>query len=381
MKLKTRFVTPRDHAVSRSITGFFLLVLCTAAAGCQKAQVESYTVPAERKGAAAQTQLPAGHPDVGTSAGQPAGAPAWTLPAGWTELPGSGMRFATIVVEQGEKPLEIRVTPLSLMAKDPLENVNRWRGQIGLNPIGQDELGSVMTSIVVDGHPTEIVNMKGPAVDGAPPQQVLAAIMTGESQVWFFLLMEEASRVSRHAADFEAFVRGVRFPASAAGDMAAATGSDMSGSGMTMPPAAGGETMIWKAPAGWVQDAEASGPRVATFHLADPAGEVAITRFPGDVGGLLANINRWRNQLGLSPVSDPAEQPSEAIQVAGTAARLFDLSGAGKESDRQRMYVVFLTRSDMSWFIKMTGPHALLGANEKAFREFLGTIQLESGGR
>ena len=136
--------------------------------------------------------------------------------------------------------------------------------------------------------------------------------------------------------------------------------------------------MTWSLPAGWVQDPAPNAMRVATFHPEDPAGEITITRFPGDVGGVLANVNRWRNQLGMAPISSPAEQPAEMVQVAGQAAPLFDISEDGDSPARQRMLVLFLTRPDMSWFVKMTGPHALLETEEKAFRDFVGTIRLGS---
>ena len=31
--------------------------------------------------------------------------------------------------------------------------------------------------------------------------------------------------------------------------------------------------------------------------------DISVTTFPGDVGGELMNINRWRQQIGLSPIS------------------------------------------------------------------------------
>src|SRR5688572_23362445 len=67
----------------------------------------------------------------------------------------------------------------------------------------------------------------------------------------------------------------------------------------------------WKVPAGWRQDARQRPMRFATFLIGegDAAVEVAVSQFPGDVGGLLANVNRWRGQVGLAPVTE-AELPS-----------------------------------------------------------------------
>lgn len=58
-------------------------------------------------------------------------------------------------------------------------------------------------------------------------------------------------------------------------------------------------------PAGWTRDQTPRPMRLATLIAPDPAGpvEVAVTRFPGRVGGELANVNRWRGQLGLAPIT------------------------------------------------------------------------------
>jgi hypothetical protein len=289
------------------------------------------------------------------------------------------MRFATLVVEPGDRPLEIRVTPLALVARDPLGNVNRWRGQIGLPPVSEAELGSIVKSIDVAGRSVDLVNMMGETSGDAPRQQILAAIVPGDSQVWFFLMLDDAERVSRQADAFESFIRTVRLgDDSMRAAVQSTTGSEPSPPGGLLPPSGSPEVMTWKLPAGWTQDSSENALRVATFRLADPGGEVAITRFPGDVGGLLANINRWRNQLSIPPVSDPAEQPSETIQVAGSPAQLFDISQPGDGAARQRMLVVFLPRVDASWFIKMTGPYSRLDQEETAFREFLATIRLRN---
>lgn len=83
----------------------------------------------------------------------------WTLPAGWTEQPGSGMRYATIVIEQDGDPLELSVISLGLAAGDVLDNVNRWRGQLGLAAVSEAQLPSTVRTIDRDGHAVIIVDI------------------------------------------------------------------------------------------------------------------------------------------------------------------------------------------------------------------------------
>ena len=63
--------------------------------------------------------------------------------------------------------------------------------------------------------------------------------------------------------------------------------------GMAEQAAAAGE-LQYTVPAGWRQ-LPASGIRKATLQVDDA--ELSVLVFPGDVGGELANINRWRSKL------------------------------------------------------------------------------------
>jgi hypothetical protein len=326
------------------------------------------------------------------------------------------MRFATLLLEAGSgetPPLELRVTPLGFGARDPLANINRWREQIGLEPVGPKQLGQVAQEIEVDGRTAHVVSMVGPAAGQNPARQVLGAILPGNERVWFFLVMDRADRVGRYENPFAEFVRSIRV---VGGQMAAAemppghpdTGglplghppigsgsgqgapgspgsgpmsSDMNGAIQAAP--AGGPELHWKTPSSWQEQAGSSAFRLATFAASGAAGkaEVTITRFPGGVGGLLANINRWRGQLGLQPVSDVSQQPLESLVVDGQPAQLLDLvgpSGAG-DAGRSRMLVVLLAREDLSWFVKMTGPERFLDEQKRTFVDFARTIHFAKG--
>ena len=80
----------------------------------------------------------------------------------------------------------------------------------------------------------------------------------------------------------------------------------------TPVPTAGGGDLVWTAPASW-QSRPASAMRKATFIIpgasAAEQAELAVTAFPGDVGGNLANVNRWRGQIQLPPI-DAAALPA-----------------------------------------------------------------------
>ena len=95
------------------------------------------------------------------------GKPQWTLPQGWQEQAGSGIRFATLLIPADDKPLEVSVTALPRTPGDDagylLSNVNRWRGQMKLPPIAGEQLAGESTQLELVGATATLVNLLGTA--------------------------------------------------------------------------------------------------------------------------------------------------------------------------------------------------------------------------
>jgi hypothetical protein len=98
--------------------------------------------------------------------------------------------------------------------------------------------------------------------------------------------------------------KDAEIPMAAAAD-AGAPSAPAPGAGMadTAVPTASGEALAWQAPAAWAPKAP-SAMRKGSYSVPGEGGEadLSITAFPGDVGGELANVNRWRGQIGLTPL-------------------------------------------------------------------------------
>ena len=56
------------------------------------------------------------------------------------------MRKAAFEIEDGEQRVEMTVIDLSVRAGGLLPNVNRWRGQIQLEKVTQEELDAELTN-------------------------------------------------------------------------------------------------------------------------------------------------------------------------------------------------------------------------------------------
>src|SRR5512146_2102542 len=70
-------------------------------------------------------------------------------------------------------------------------------------------------------------------------------------------------------------------------------------------PAASAAGLSWTAPADW-QAQPSDGMRKGSYLVAGSDGakaDLSVIAFPGDVGGDLANLNRWRAQIQLPPVA------------------------------------------------------------------------------
>lgn len=140
-------------------------------------------------------------------------------------------------------------------------------------------------------------------------------------------------------------------------------------------PAAGAPGVTWEAPDTW----EARAPttvRIGNYAIPSPVGEpadFAITSFPGDVGGDLANVNRWRNQIGMSPIG-AGELPGLLKTVTAPAGEFLVVNFVNPEMGVRVLSAIF-KQPDRTWFFKLTGPDAVVAAQETAFLDLLQTVR------
>ncbi len=130
----------------------------------------------------------------------------------------------------------------------------------------------------------------------------------------------------------------------------------------------------YTAPEGW-KEFPASGIRKANLKVTDANGsaELTVLAFPGDVGGRLANINRWRGQIALDPAT-PEDLPefTESYTIAGHRGLYIRLEGKD-----QSILGALLPFHDNTWFFKLMGDHDTVFANEAGMKAFLDSVALE----
>ena len=96
----------------------------------------------------------------------------------------------------------------------------------------------------------------------------------------------------------------------------------------------------------------------------DKKAEVTITSFPGDVGGTLANVNRWRHEVGLGDIAEK-DIASEKAVVDSNEGKLFEFAGPS-----ERTVVAMIPRDGASWFFKMRGTRTWWRARNRPFSSF-----------
>jgi hypothetical protein len=282
--------------------------------------------------------------------------PRYDSPNGWRAKGASEMRYETLEIPTGGAPVELAISRLPKPDEEDapflLLNINRWRGQVGLKPIDPSQLAENVTTMPLAGGNTAtlvaLVGNKQPGGMTAPPSRpqagqaaadeaagadkpaaaspttgksaaettspdgMLGAIVPQATQAWFFKLTGPAPAVAALREPFHKFVESVRF--------------------------VGGEPRF-DPPDDW-QPQGPSGMRHETFRIpaagsaaGDKPLELAVTTLvkpPGDERGyLLANVNRWRNQIGLPPIdaAQLADQCERVTLASDMTATLVNLVG------------------------------------------------------
>jgi hypothetical protein len=241
-----------------------------------------------------------------------------------------------------------------------LDNVNRWRGQMQLPPINLPALADCTRELDVGGAQMTVVDLRG-RMEGAgmtPPFAAGGLDLSGGAG---------------------GLPSGDSAPPSAIADLPPGH-PPFAGSG-----AADQITVNYEVPDGW-QTVPASGMRKAAFRVADGPREATITAidFPATAGPLvadpLANVNRWRSEVGLEPLAaDDLSAATEPITVDGLQAIYMEAippAALGEETADRGTLAAMATGNDVVWFFKITGDVDVVVAQRNQFRSFLQSIRL-----
>ncbi len=309
----------------------------------------------------------------------------WKTPADWDEDPAAPGPNVVSFVMQGKNGQTGKLAAMPFGAEVAMIDVaNMFGRELGLGSLSENSLAKVIEKKNLGLHEFEIANLGNLDANASDPQgqaSATLALLAGERETWLFAMIAEDAMIEGQRANFEQFLGSLTVIASKEGPEEDTADSFLRpqvnpGTPPPFDPPAAGPTVgrpEWKVPAGW-EERPASGPRVATFAAkgeSDGELEISVTSFHGSMGGPLANLNRWRGQLGLKGITE-AQLPEHAVarDVGGRAAYLVILKNGA-----QAMLAAMILDDERSWFVKASGAATLTESQQPNFEAFLDSIR------
>ena len=140
--------------------------------------------------------------------------------------------------------------------------------------------------------------------------------------------------------------------------------------------------VAWTKPAGW-QEQAATGMRTASFSIPGPGGidaDISVIRLAGDAANDLANVNLWRQQLGLPPVAQADLAKHLATEQLGDHVfRIFNEASeppVPRAGAPGRILAAMATRGNATWVVRARGEARQIEAEQENFRAFLASLRL-----
>lgn len=151
-------------------------------------------------------------------------------------------------------------------------------------------------------------------------------------------------------------------------------GSDMA----STPVQTAQVSLQWTLPAGWVEG-PARAMRLATFLVGDSGRECVVTVFPGDVGGLEANLRRWLGQM-QAEVADAdlarfARAPETFQTEGGLPCLVYDFAGLLPAGQAESLLAAVVPLEGSTAFVKFGGPRDLLATQKSAFLDLCRSLR------
>jgi hypothetical protein len=304
------------------------------------------------------------------------GRATWKLPPGWKEEAGNEMRLATIVIP-ADKRLEMTVNKASWPGTEEsmLANVNRWRGQLQLPPIGAKQLPDVSHQAKAGDRTITIVDMRGQFKSGGmtPPFAGGSSTTSGRKSKTAGTGLPAGHPPIDSPPNLPAGRPPIDSPPATATDPTNARAQSAT------------DVPSFTAPASW-NSVPTRGLRKAEFAVADGAQAASVTliTFPANEGSLIAdpvaNINRWRGELGLSQIQKEAlGKVTETINVDGQpatyAAMIPDTAKPEESQAKEATLAAIVKTGGQIWFIKMKGDRDVVKKHQGEFKAFLKSLK------
>jgi hypothetical protein len=298
--------------------------------------------------------------------------PEWTLPVGWAKSSKEvQMRFATLTIGEGEKPLEVTVSQLPWSPTEFVdtlqENINRWRGQMMLKPIRADVLPDQCRELKLAGGDAYFVDLKGKQ----DKSKAMPRAMADDGKM-------PAGHPPIAAAQQETVAVGDDTPKPAEPAKKAADSNPPADAKAVEPPKL---SFDYKMPEDWTPLAKLPMFAEAAFKTkqTDAPVTVSVTPMSGPGGDLGMNVNRWRGQLSLEPLSGDALAAVPVFKIGEREGRMVKLKGTNPAGQPAALTAAMVKDGDKTWIFRMSGNPESVEKQTETFERFLSSIKFGEG--
>jgi hypothetical protein len=130
----------------------------------------------------------------------------WKTPKGWTEVPPSSMRYASFSASgEDDAKIDISIVTCPGDGGSNADNVNRWRRQIGLAPLDDKEISTMIGPMNAGSANFSTIDMAG------GDSRVIAAWTRSTGRSWFFKMSGPGPLIEREKPKFFDFLRSIQF--------------------------------------------------------------------------------------------------------------------------------------------------------------------------
>ena len=139
--------------------------------------------------------------------------PKWTVPPSWREVPATEMLLAKFLLPgQGEAKGEVTVSVLAREGGGLVANVNRWRGQLSLPEVGENDVSNLVRSLDVAEGKAMLVDMTGRNAKTGQKARLIAVILPQGNRTWFYKLIGDEALAGQEKESFLKFVQTAKHP-------------------------------------------------------------------------------------------------------------------------------------------------------------------------
>jgi hypothetical protein len=341
------------------------------AAGCGREEITEYRAP---KDVPPPTMTAM---DAARAEESPTPQIKYKAPAGWTELGAGGPSAARFSITAGtNQTAEVSVMPFPGEGAGELDLVNITRQKDKLPPLSPEELSRVTENVAVGDGQGKMIDFSAAtaAAANAPGSRIIVTVFPRGGVTWFIKLAGDSDVVTAQKPALIEFLKSLSIVAGAPVVAAGHAGQTAAGVEPGKP--------AWDIPPGW-REVPPTAMLLAKFVITDAGGEadVTVSVFPGDTGGLLANVNRWRGMVGLAPIeAGDLERNVSPLDAPGSRATLVDVSGRDSKTAKDaRLVGIVWPRGGQTWFFKLTGDPAVAAGQKSAFVKFALSARFPNG--